>query len=107
MKDFKEAKDENLQSGVLKFSVDYVSTNELYKAVSKWVESDKRVLAASIRGGGSNQHAVDFRYDTSELSEDRKDGNVLYTVFKPFFKEYFGEDYLLGWDYASPTIIVK
>jgi hypothetical protein len=106
-KSYEEAKQANIDSGSLKFSTDYVSTKQLYDTVCEWVNSDERVHLASIRIGGSGQHAVDFRYNIKGLPEDSIRGNLKDKVFRPFFERSLGGDYLVGWDHSTPTIIVK
>lgn len=106
-KSFEEATNENLQSGCLKFSSDYVSKAQLYAAATDWVQSDERVKLASIRGGGGGSHALDFRYDVSGLDKDMQKGASLEKIFKKFFKEKLGDDYIKGWDYSIPTVMIK
>ncbi len=105
--DFKDCRVEDLESGSLKFSTDYVSTQLLFEAAEKWITEDPNVQSLSIRIGGAGQLALDFRYDTSNEPDNRKRGATLNKIFKPFFTEYFGDDYMVGWDYSSPTTIVK
>ncbi len=107
MKNFEEAKDSTMQSGSLKFDLDYVSTKQVYEAAQKWAESDSNLLLVSVRGGGSNQAAVDFRYLAPELAEGLSGGTLLHSKFKPFFEKVLGGDYIKGWDYANPTYIIK
>lgn len=105
--DFKDKRQKDLQSGCLKFSTDYVSTQQLFEAAEKWAESDKNVLALAMRQGGHGQIALDFKYDTTDADDDSKRGRSLDMIFKAFFTEYFGNDYMVGWDFSSPTTIVK
>lgn len=107
MNTFEKAKVEDLESGSLKFSSDYVSRKQLFEAVSKWAESDVRVLRASIRPGGNSQYALDFSYDTADVPESDKRGATLHKIFKPTFEKLLGGDYMVGWDYGSATYIVK
>ncbi len=108
-KAFESSKEKNFFSGALKFSSDYVSKAELFDAASRWTAADKNVLRVSIRQGGTDQHALDFMYDLSGLSNSQcpKGSSVLGMVFKPAFKEYLGGDYMIGWDCGQPTYIVK
>lgn len=106
-KAFEDARNDDLSSGSLKFTATYVSVFQLYQAAKNWVEKDNRVLSASIRVGGKNQHALDFRYDLQGLPEKLRGGQTLEKVFKPFFQEEFGDDYLTGWDHSNPTFIIK
>ena len=106
-KSFEEATAQDLQSGCLKFSSDYVSKAQLYVAAVEWAKTDERVLSASIRGGGGNSHALDFRYDVSGLDKDVHKGGSLEKIFKPFFSKQLGADHMKGWDYSIPTVIVK
>lgn len=101
---FEDSKKEILV-GNLKFSSDYVSYFELFRAVSKWIEADKNVLSATVRGGGG-QVALDFKYDLSKVSKKEADSS-LHTIIKPAFKELLGDDYLVGWDYSTSGIVVK
>lgn len=106
-KSFENAKQEDLNSGSLKFSVDFVSNFKLFEVATDWLKTDERVKALAIRSGGGNQIALDFRYDTSGLPRGQRRGNTLDKLFKPYFKEKLGGDYMIGWDYGSPTIVIK
>lgn len=105
--EFKDTQQEYIESGCIKFEQDFVSTFEIYKAAKKFAKEDKNVLAASVRKGGQNQIALDFKYDTKNIHDKKRRGNLLEEVFKPFFKEAFGEDYITGWDYSNKTTIIK
>lgn len=106
-KSFEDATQDELLSGCIKFSTDYVSKAQLYAAAVEWAESDERVKALGIRGGGGGTHALDFRYDASGLDEKTQKGGSLEKIFKKFFSEKLGGDYLKGWDYSIPTVIIK
>lgn len=103
---FTKARKDTLFSGCLKFSTEFISTFDLYKAALAWAESDKRVKALSIRGGGSNQNALDFRFDMEGATEKELRGETLRKVFFPFFEEYFEEGCIEGWDYSNGTVTV-
>jgi hypothetical protein len=104
---FEEAKNPDLESGALKFSTDYVSKSKLFEVVSQWVQDDPNVLNASIRSGGGSQIAMDFRYDSSGAPEEEKGGNILRKKLVPYFEEKLGGDFIVGWDYADNTIVIK
>lgn len=105
--DFEKSIHQDIESGTLKFSRNFVSTFQLFTAAKKWVETDDRVLSAAIRPGGSNQNALDFRYNTEGLQDSKKKGSSLHEIFKPFFEQELGDDYLIGWDFGSETVIIK
>lgn len=100
------ARGETIVSGTLKFSTDYVSTFLLYQATLEWINSDKNLISASIRGGGSAQKALDFKYDMKNVKGIKAEA-ALHKIFVPFFKEKLGGDYIKGWDYSSDTILIK
>ena len=93
-------------SGCIKFSSEYVSYFDLFKACKKWTETDTNVLTLVIRNGGQNQVAIDFRYDVSKMSEAEKKGTA-HTIFKPTLEKLLGEGTIVGWDYANDAYIVK
>lgn len=103
---YEKALQPTLVSGCFKFSLDYVSKLQVFEAVQKWCEKDKNVLSASLRAGGSDSVAVDFRYQISGDAEE-KSSQLLHKVIKPFFITALGDDYFAGWDYANSTLIVK
>lgn len=106
-KAFEDANNEDIYSGCVKFSSDFVSRFQLYQAAQEWANSDDRVKALAIRGGGNSSHALDFRYDVSGMGDDVKKGKILEKVFKPFFTEKLGSDYMKGWDFSYPTTLIK
>lgn len=106
-KTFESAMRRDFESGSLKFSSDYVSKAHLFEASSKWAKEDQRLIRASIRPGGNDQHALDFLYNTENLPESSKKGSTLHKIFKPAFEKLLGGDYMVGWDYGSPTYVVK
>ena len=103
---YENSKNDSLLSGSLRFSTQYVSYFQLYKAVTEWIKEDKNVVAAAIRGGGHGLMVLDFRYDLSEMSMDEQKA-ILHTVLKPVFKEKLGGDFMPSWDYSTSTNIVK
>ena len=107
--EFEKSRSEKIFSGCVKFSRSYVSDFQLFIAAKKMVETIPNVTRASIRGGGSNQVALDFAYDFSVDGEKAKINfeEVLYKKLQPFFAEVLGGDYMLGWDFANPTTVVK
>lgn len=104
---FLKATKPDLQSGALKFETDFVSKFEIYNAVAKWAKEDERLLHATIRHGGDGQIAVDFLYQTEGLPKEKRGGKSLNTLFKPYFQNALGGDYLTGWDYSDNAIRVK
>jgi hypothetical protein len=105
---FEEARGEDVHAGAIKFSTDYVSKLTLFEAVTKWIEEDKNVLKAVIRGGGGDQIALDFIYDASSIKEDsKKGGRLLDAVLKPVFERLLGADYMRGWDFSGHAVVVK
>jgi len=97
-------------SGVFRFSSDYITKFQLFQAVSKLVEKDKRFLYASIRSGGSGTFALDFRYDLSDSPyENDPAGKSVEKLFKPMFRKALGleGEVFHSWDYSSPIIVIK
>lgn len=103
MKTFAEAIVKDLQAGCIKFDGAYVSQEQLYNAAVKLVEQDENVLEANVRPGGITQWALDFHYK----DEKGYGGKLLEKVLKPFFTEYFGQDYVVGWDFGTGAAVVK
>lgn len=105
-KDFQESRDSQpVISGSLKFPADFYSNFEIYKATRKWVDADDKVLSATVRNSGQ-QTAIDFRYDSTELTEEEI-SKILHKNFRVFFEKALGEDAMNGWDYSSDAIVVK
>lgn len=101
-----QKKDWHIDSGCVKFSSDYVSWFDLFKAVKKWTKEDPNVIYAAIRGGGTMQIAVDFRYDQATLPKDKRDSKFAHKVLKPFFEKELGGDFIDGWDHGSAVTVV-
>jgi hypothetical protein len=104
MKNFKEDEKQNILSGAIKFSTDYVSKQQIYEAVVKWSEEDSNVKYVALRLGGTDQFAMDFRYEL-------QDGEIKTTEMRKQIVEYFENNLqsgvVVGWDLSSPTIVIK
>lgn len=107
MEAFDNARHENVQSGAFKFSTEYVSYFELFKAAQAWAEDDDNVISLRLRPGGQHQISLDFAYDTTSLPEEDKMGKFEEAIVRPYFKERLGGDFLKYRDYGSTTYIVK
>jgi hypothetical protein len=108
MEDFKSKQTHLLLAGCIKFSLDYISRQQVYEFAKEWAAQDSKVIMATMRGGGNDQEAIDFRYDAIELGDGKGLGSRFLDMMREKIKAKFGSDSsLIGWDFANDAIVLK
>lgn len=95
-----------LITGTFKFSTEFISTFDLYKAAEKFAK-DERVEMLSIRASGQNNLALDIRFNPGELELDSGYHVFTYEIFKPFFEKELGGDYSTWWELHDTAYVVR
>lgn len=102
---FEASYNDQIVSGSIKFSNKYCSQFDIYKAATKWAQSDAAVVYASIGTSGDDFIVIDFRFD-EELSKKRPK-SFTHDYIKPLFEEMLGGDYIQAWSINRGCVVIK
>lgn len=96
-----------LITGTFKFSTEFVSIFDLYSAAEKFSEENREVEMLSIRSSGQNMLAVDIRFNPKDYPKESAYHTFTHEIFKPFFEEELGGDYVDWWELHDTAYIIK